>query len=379
MAGVSHAPPGCPPIPHPSSPRPAEPVSFLGQHLKVGGLGPGKRPLEAAALRPAVEAEAPGRPPVDTASIAPARTAAAAARRSQQFDLQGGEIFLGKVWEKYSFHETIRARNWMATSTELLRSSDPGRFPRNGESQRPVRGVANADSRRDQRLCHGPQPSSRICNDGEGLVRVQAIVGRRHQFPAPSTGIPQARNRTPALVSLSGLPTCNPRVTAIASTPATGSSARSSTLPASPFRLAGNVQAEVHAVNRIDISVPGQPEQHLVARRWSAMCVRRRVRRIVVRAEIRLHLHNPAGDDSCRAAMDKQLAQQSRRNQLRAVRKERPARPAGPAAKCVPGSRIGMNSVSTYPFCHSDGVLHPHRHARRLVFAPSRLQSSVCT
>ncbi len=64
------------------------------------------------------------------------------------------------------------------------------------------------------------------------------------------------------------------------------------------LHFAGDVHAIVAAVNRVNIGMPSRPEEHAIPWRRAAMRVRRRIGRLVVRAQVRLDLDNPAGQIS---------------------------------------------------------------------------------
>ncbi len=118
-------------------------------------------------------------------------------------------------------------------------------------------------------------------------------------------------------------PAAGPRLMAISSSPEIGSSARRRHAARLASDLAGDVQAEIPAVDRVDIGMARQAEQHQIARCRAAMRVSRGIGRGLVRPEIGLHLHNPA--DHLRAAVppsDQQLPQKPRSDPLRPRFKE---------------------------------------------------------
>src|SRR5580698_3306022 len=82
------------------------------------------------------------------------------------------------------------------------------------------------------------------------------------------------------------------------------------------LRLAGNIGAEITAIDRIDIRVPGRAEENRIPRRGSAVGVGSGIGRLVVGTEIGFDFDNPAGEAPTLRPMHKHLAQQARRHQL---------------------------------------------------------------
>ena len=180
-------------------------------------------------------------------------------------------------------------------------------------------------------------PSSRTCSGEPGSSRSRPLCVSRfspsawHSRLGPP--VSSARRRVPARKTRALLAPSAP-------VPATGSSARSSTPPARPSFLAGNVHAIVPAVDRVNIRVPRRPKQHPIPRRRSAMRVRRWVGRLVVRAQIRLHLDDPPRHQPGARPANQQLAQQPWSHALRSRLKKRALKQlAGNANR----SRVGVN------------------------------------
>ena len=82
------------------------------------------------------------------------------------------------------------------------------------------------------------------------------------------------------------------------------------------LNLAGNIHAKITAVDCVHIGVSRRTEDNLISRSGATIGVCGRVGRIVVRAEVSLHLHNSAHNPAETGAMREQLAQQARSYQL---------------------------------------------------------------
>ena len=83
-----------------------------------------------------------------------------------------------------------------------------------------------------------------------------------------------------------------------------------------------DVHAEMHAIDSVEVGVPGGAEEDGVARGRSAMGVRGPVRRIVVGAKVSLYFHDAPGDDAVRRPMYQQLAEQCGSDPFRRLLKE---------------------------------------------------------
>jgi hypothetical protein len=81
--------------------------------------------------------------------------------------------------------------------------------------------------------------------------------------------------------------------------------------------LTGNVEAEILAVNGVNVRVARGAEEDGVARRRATMGVGRGVWWIVVRTEVGFDLYDTAGKDFVSDAMDEKLAEQARRDEFR--------------------------------------------------------------
>jgi len=91
------------------------------------------------------------------------------------------------------------------------------------------------------------------------------------------------------------------------------------------FRLAGDIDAVIHAIDEIDVGVTRRPEHYAIARRNTAKAVGRRVwRGSDVRAQVGFHLDNASREPACVGAMGEQLAKQDGRNDFRRFFEEPP-------------------------------------------------------
>ena len=126
---------------------------------------------------------------------------------------------------------------------------------------RQVGGVADADP---ARRCAGAPvvrtPSSTTATPRSRDHEVGAVVGAG-RCPWPGTAWPGRSSSSVVLVDP------GPRPPRMASSPATGASARSRTASAVPVGPAHHVGAEVHAVGEVHVEVAGRPEHGGVARR----------------------------------------------------------------------------------------------------------------
>src|SRR6478672_7760699 len=87
--------------------------------------------------------------------------------------------------------------------------------------------------------------------------------------------------------------------------------------------LATDVHAEVHPIDGIYISVPGRAKQHEITWRRAAMCMRSRVRLIVVRTQISLDLDNSSRQHAIPVFAHEQLSQKVRRHFFWRILKKR--------------------------------------------------------
>ncbi len=122
--------------------------------------------------------------------------------------------------------------------------------------------------------------------------------------------------------------------------------------PGPAFNLAGNIHAKVAAVNRINVRKPCGTKKNRAPRRRTAMGMRSRIGRPVVRAKISLGLHNPSGQQPSSRIARQHLAQQPRRHMLRRRFEE--------AARQQPAKRVPHVSISR-PGSH--GYLCPFFHS----------------
>jgi hypothetical protein len=109
-----------------------------------------------------------------------------------------------------------------------------------------------------------------------------------------------------------------------------------------PFGLTANIHAKVAAVDAVDIRMSSGTKENGVPRGGTAMRVGRWVRRIIVRTKISLRLNDSACRDAGLAAVDQELSEQTRSNEVGRVLKK-----AAREKLAFPGLKIEISTPRT--------------------------------
>lgn len=185
-----------------------------------------------------------------------------------------------------------------------------------GKAQGQIDGVADADAGRNEDLCDGEAIVADLEGRG-GPEQVQAVVrgaGESERL-AEASGAAGELTGGHFLVRFGGESAIGSHLRESQN----GFKGAEEDAAGLALGLAADVHAEVSAIDGVDVGVAGGAEEDAVAWGGAAMGVRRGVGRLVVRAEVSLHLHN-AADDGLGAGVrhvHQQLAEQTRGDKFR--------------------------------------------------------------
>lgn len=191
---------------------------------------------------------------------------------------------------------------------------------REREAQRPVDGVMNADANRDERVGVGTAVVANLERRG-GIEQIEAVVGETGE----SQGLAEAAGaggQQPARCA--GLQAA---VFGHLIYPGNRLQSAEEYATGAAFDLAGDIGAEIAAVDGIHVRMPSGTKENGVPRRWSAMRMGSRIGRVVVRAEIGFDFDDAAGEVLRTVLvfdpMDEDFAKQARSHELRRRLKKR--------------------------------------------------------
>ena len=188
---------------------------------------------------------------------------------------------------------------------------------RQGETQRPIHRVLDADARRYQ---YFPDPEAVVAQlqRGGGVKQIQAIVAQARE----PKGLAQAAGARGELAG--GRAWFNAAIQGHLLQARLSYWLQRTQQHASclSLGLTRDVHAEVTAVDHINIRMTRGAKEDAISRRGAAMGVGSRVRRIVMRTQIGFRLNNPPGKQTNTSAVHQHLSQQPRSYPLRRRLKE---------------------------------------------------------
>lgn len=184
-----------------------------------------------------------------------------------------------------------------------------------GEAQRQVYGVADADADGDERFAKGAAVVADLKRRA-GAGEVEAVVGSAGEAEGPAqaagAGGEHARLHvcSEAAIGCHGIEAGD------------GFERAQQDAAGLTFDFATDIGAEVLAIDAVDIRMARRAEQDLVARRGAAIGVGGGVRSGVVRSEVGLDLHDAAGEGAGGSAVHQQLVEEPRGHLLGRILEE---------------------------------------------------------